>query len=301
MYVVRHAEKEAEPPQDPPLSPEGRARSRALADVLSPLGVEVIFTTPYRRTRETAAPLAERLGVEVLELAVGPDPDAYARRQAERILAEHPGRSVLVVSHSNTVPLIVRALGGEEVGELGDGDYDDLFVVLVPPTGPTRTAARQYGRPDGSTPAPGGAPVPGRAPAPAPAARPGGSAMAPPRPAQSVADVIRKVIEARGVETAVQAYGDLRQFSSRSYDFSEGELERLGEEYLAGGEALTAAVVFALNANTYPESARAQVHLGDALRAAGRPAPAAAAYRKALELDPGNEAAARGLRELSGS
>jgi phosphohistidine phosphatase SixA len=38
--------------------------------------------------------------------------------------------NLLVVGHSNTVPEIVKALGGEAVA-IGDSDYDNLFVLTA--------------------------------------------------------------------------------------------------------------------------------------------------------------------------
>ena len=39
VFLIRHAEREEEPKQDPPLSKEGIARSQALARLLSNAGV----------------------------------------------------------------------------------------------------------------------------------------------------------------------------------------------------------------------------------------------------------------------
>ena len=44
---------------------------------------------------------------------------------------EHAGRTVLVVGHSNTVPLIVRALGGPDVGAIADSEYADMFTLVI--------------------------------------------------------------------------------------------------------------------------------------------------------------------------
>ncbi len=56
---------------DPQLNADGRAQVRAVADWLAPLGdeIDVVLTSPLRRTRETADIIADRLGhsVEVEE------------------------------------------------------------------------------------------------------------------------------------------------------------------------------------------------------------------------------------------
>lgn len=48
---------------DPPLAPEGRAQADRLADRLAAERVDAIYVTSLRRTQETAAPLADRLGL----------------------------------------------------------------------------------------------------------------------------------------------------------------------------------------------------------------------------------------------
>ncbi|MEO1641906.1 MAG: phosphoglycerate mutase family protein [Pseudomonadota bacterium] len=117
IYLVRHAEKVTdgdamlvEDPKDPPLTADGQARSEALADILGEAGITQIWSTDTIRTRKTAAPLAEQLGLEV---------ELYDASELERfaaLLLERPGESVLVVGHSNTTPQLVETLGGDGGG-----------------------------------------------------------------------------------------------------------------------------------------------------------------------------------------
>jgi len=109
-----------------------------LAEALADAGVTAIYATPYRRTRDTAAPLARRLGLEIRETPVQGGVDVHAREVARRVVAENPGGVVLVVGHSNTVPAIVGALTGLEVPEISEDAYGDLFVVQAPTTGQAR-------------------------------------------------------------------------------------------------------------------------------------------------------------------
>lgn len=150
VLLVRHAEKVVVDDADPPLSPAGERRARALAGVAAEAGVSAIYSTPFRRTQATVQPLAERLGLTVRILEIGPGgAEASAAEQARRIRAEHGGQVVLVVSHSNTVPLIIEALGGPAGPALDESDYDSLFIVTVPETGPARLIRARYGEPDG--------------------------------------------------------------------------------------------------------------------------------------------------------
>ena len=70
------------------------------------------------------------------------------------------------------------------------------------------------------------------------------------------------------------------------YDVAEGPLAAIGDERLQRKLAPDAVEVHALVTTLFPTSHRAQARLGDARRAAGDSAAAAAAYRKALELNP---------------
>jgi probable phosphoglycerate mutase len=49
---------------DPPLAPSGHEQARRVADRLAGLPLRALYVTPLRRTHQTAAPLAERLGLE---------------------------------------------------------------------------------------------------------------------------------------------------------------------------------------------------------------------------------------------
>ena len=122
VYVIRHLEKAAG--DDPALTPLGAARAGQLADVLASANIKAVFATPTRRARETAAPLAERLGVPVSD---------YNPRDLEALAAAVSGAagSVLIVGHSNTVPEIIKALGGNIAPAIDDSVFDDLFVVTV--------------------------------------------------------------------------------------------------------------------------------------------------------------------------
>jgi len=77
LYLVRHGQAAAGWDQDPDpgLSEAGRAQAEAAAVELAPLGPLPIVTSPLRRTRETAAPLAAAWSVEpVVDPAVSEIP-----------------------------------------------------------------------------------------------------------------------------------------------------------------------------------------------------------------------------------
>lgn len=147
LLLVRHAEK-ASNEEDPPLTPAGRQRAEALVPVAENAGVSAIYTTQLRRTRETAQPLSERLGIPLtVREALPGGGQAQAAEQARELLTQHAGKTVLVVGHSNTLPMLIEALAGMRVQPISDSEYDRLTVIVVPPSGPARLIQSRYGAP----------------------------------------------------------------------------------------------------------------------------------------------------------
>ena len=128
IFVVRHAERadagmNATP--DPLLSAAGRARAERLADLLLKAGVTAVYATEYQRTIRTVQPLAQRLGLEVHQVAAK-DVGALVAR----IHGSEPSDVVVVAGHSNTVPEILKALGDPDPVTIKEDEYDNLFVVV---------------------------------------------------------------------------------------------------------------------------------------------------------------------------
>jgi broad specificity phosphatase PhoE len=142
VYVVRHAEKAATPASDPPLTEEGQARAKALVDSTKAAGVNAIITTQFLRTKETAAPTAEALGItpEVVS-ATAP---THVQDVATAV-RKHSGQTVLVVGHSNTVPAIVAALGAAAPPPICDAEYDNLYVVKIAADGKATATRGHFG------------------------------------------------------------------------------------------------------------------------------------------------------------
>lgn len=121
IYLVRHAEKIDES-RDPSLSAAGQARALRLADLLARAGITAIVTSEYKRTAETARPLAtaHKLTPQII---VAKDRPALIAR-----LRSRPDEIVLVVGHSDTLPAILKDLGVAAPPAVED--YGDLFVVI---------------------------------------------------------------------------------------------------------------------------------------------------------------------------
>ncbi|MVM40630.1 phosphoglycerate mutase [Spirosoma sp. HMF3257] len=125
VYIVRHAEKVNET-DTTNLTPAGFARATALAEKLGNQHVDSIFTTPYRRTRQTAQPLAQRLGLQLVDYPAKPTEAIVNRVNAMK------NKTVLVVGHSNTILEIAKGLGAQPtLTKIEAGDFDNLLQVKI--------------------------------------------------------------------------------------------------------------------------------------------------------------------------
>jgi len=136
VILVRHAEKadDKNMPQNPGLSDLGLARADALAELLAHAGVTKLFVSEYRRTHMTLAPLGKALGKRL-----SPTGAKDIVPLADRIRGLSDGSVAVVAGHSNTVPLLIDALGGDvaaipelnERGFLAEEAYDRLFLLTL--------------------------------------------------------------------------------------------------------------------------------------------------------------------------
>src|SRR5258705_1933597 len=147
IVVVRHAEKSTDDPRDPSLTAAGQQRALVLSSVLKDAGVTAIYTTQYKRNRQTAEPLAQRNGISITERPISGANTTYAQELAHEILTTNAGKSVLVVGHSNTVPDIVKALSGTAVAPITDPEYDHIFIVTIPASGSPRLMQLRFVQP----------------------------------------------------------------------------------------------------------------------------------------------------------
>jgi broad specificity phosphatase PhoE len=131
VIIVRHAERAdagmASKETDPLLSAAGAARANKLSVMLADAGIKAIYVTQYKRTQDTAKPLADKLNIK-------PEPTPLSGEAlAARLKSQHGNDVVLLVGHSDTVPAIIKALGGPVV-TIGESEFDNMFFI-VPATG----------------------------------------------------------------------------------------------------------------------------------------------------------------------
>jgi phosphohistidine phosphatase SixA len=120
-YVMRHLQT---PPgqRDPDLTEEGRRRAALLAVLFGSERPAAIYVSSYKRTQQTAAPLAARLALTPIVYDPADTPALVARVRAGPTPA-------LIVGHSNTVPDIVERLGGARPAPIADDEFGDVWRV----------------------------------------------------------------------------------------------------------------------------------------------------------------------------
>ncbi len=91
--------------------------------MLRDAGLTAVFATEFKRTQQTALPVARAAGIDVTTVAASEMNALIAQ------LRDLKGNA-LVIAHSNTIPAIIKALGIDTPVTVGDNDYDNLFIVV---------------------------------------------------------------------------------------------------------------------------------------------------------------------------
>jgi probable phosphoglycerate mutase len=130
VVMIRHGASQAAVPgepfelleghADPPLSPVGSEQALRVAERLAAEPLTGLFVTPLQRTSETAAPLAERLGLE---------PQTIAGLREVR-LGEWEGGELRIRAHRRD-PLFVEVLAEERWDLIPGAEAMDAFAARV--------------------------------------------------------------------------------------------------------------------------------------------------------------------------
>jgi len=149
FFLVRHAEKADDGTRDPDLATVGYERAAELAYVLRNTELDAVYDTPYKRTRLTAKPAADshKLKVETIQSLKIDD----LKNFLDDVIAKHRGGNILIVSHSNIVPVLIKLILHEEfdvreIENINDSVFDDLFVVSFNKRETARVLNLKYGR-----------------------------------------------------------------------------------------------------------------------------------------------------------
>lgn len=147
IIFVRHAEQTSHDEADPGLSDAGKRRvtelTRQLIDADVVAGIDAIYATPLKRSQETARPLADQL-----DLPINSYDPADTEQVLEAILKDHKGEIILVVGHSNTVPVLIANLGASKnVPPIATNEFDNIYIISIPWFGKTKTIRLRFGEP----------------------------------------------------------------------------------------------------------------------------------------------------------
>ncbi len=147
IIFFRHAEQTSHDEADPPLSEAGQRRvaelTRQLVDADVVAGIDAIYSTPYIRSLETARPLADQLDLPINSYAADD-----TEQVLETILKNHKGKIILVIGHSNTLPVLIANLGAsKKVPAIAQNEFDNIYIISIPWFGKTKTIRLRIGEP----------------------------------------------------------------------------------------------------------------------------------------------------------
>jgi hypothetical protein len=139
VILLRHAERDG---NSDDLNTQGLKRAKALADLVSPIGVTAIYSPDVPRNLNTVQPLANRLGIEITRT---PEVSFFlANSIVSEILDKHAGGVVVYVGNvSGNLQRIYRLFGGTGTGPIG---YGDLHILTIPDAGPVTVVKKAYGK-----------------------------------------------------------------------------------------------------------------------------------------------------------
>ncbi len=154
VFLVRHAEKQSNA-TDTELSDVGHKRAQRLAEVLAKASVKAIYTSQFQRTKQTAAPLAQALGLTPTEIKVesvqnpagqmaGSSLSPLTLKNYGDAISQNGGQTALIVGHSNSTPAIIAKLGIVQPVTIPDSEYDNLYMVTIYAKGKATLAQIKY-------------------------------------------------------------------------------------------------------------------------------------------------------------
>ncbi len=131
VILVRHAEKMVDGSKDPELSEAGKQRADRLAAHLSTTKIDAIYSTHFKRTEMTAAPISSLLKIPIQYY------DGSKMEEVAAMIAKSKGGTILIIGHSNTTPAIVNYIVGNpnEYKTFDDTDFGHIAIVTLTDVG----------------------------------------------------------------------------------------------------------------------------------------------------------------------
>lgn len=107
------------------LTTAGQQRAVDLKNLLDGEGIDKIYASVYKRTQLTAQPLAD--DINKTTIIYGLDSTlAFADH-----LKKFSGSDILIVGHTNNIPVLVESLSGESISPIDESDFDNLYIIEV--------------------------------------------------------------------------------------------------------------------------------------------------------------------------
>jgi broad specificity phosphatase PhoE len=139
VILIRHAEKDTAGGNDPELSAIGYQRAARLQAALEKYTPDAFYSTDFKRTKETILPWAKAVGQQI-EIYDPKTPEAFAN-----LLTTMTGKTMVVVGHSNTIPILVNLLAGtDEYKQLPDDEYTKIFIISINKNGNRQVKVLTY-------------------------------------------------------------------------------------------------------------------------------------------------------------
>jgi broad specificity phosphatase PhoE len=89
--------------------------------------ITAIYSTNYKRTKSTVAPLAEAKKIDITIY----DPKNL-KGFSLKLLSDNSGGIIIISGHSNTTPALANLLLGEEkFSQFEDDDYGNLLIITT--------------------------------------------------------------------------------------------------------------------------------------------------------------------------
>ena len=130
LIILRHADRTFAM-----LNDTGVARAATLPEALADAQIDAIYTTPRQRNVDTATPLAAARGLPIGNLV--------ATGAGSRLLAAHPGQTVVWVGNQENLGLLYAELG---IPAKPPVQFGEIQIVTFPQGGGVpRVEKRYYG------------------------------------------------------------------------------------------------------------------------------------------------------------
>jgi len=132
FYLVRHAEKDTTPTDNPVLTREGYQRSYRLAEIFKSTKLDAVYSTLLNRTIHTVDSLTQLKGIST---SIYQPKDL--KDLGDKMVKSSSLNRVLISGHSNTTPAFAGVLMGETQynQSFDESDYDNLLIVQIPKEG----------------------------------------------------------------------------------------------------------------------------------------------------------------------